>query len=230
MTRAAAIEGFETFVDRTVEATRREFSVGRALRGTGLGPGGAVVDRLRRRTDALERRVVEPELDAYRQRSVEQFRVILTAVESDRPFEAFEADLLEHDSVIEALDPDLPPERRREVVEDVLDRLQRLGDGVAPVVERSEDEFWPAVRGAFDEESARSLVETVVPFTGPLRRHRDAVAFEVRIAPADVLSGPLAGRLPTVSLDYTDEAVRAMRGAERQVVHEAKSDVAERFD
>ncbi|ELZ21131.1 hypothetical protein C475_19273 [Halosimplex carlsbadense 2-9-1] len=230
MTRAAAVDGFETFVDRTAEATRREFSVERALRGTGLGPGGALVDRLRRHTDALERQVVEPELEAYRQRSVEQFRVILTAVKDDRPVGAVETELLEHDSMVQALDPDLTPERRRAVVEDVLGRLQRLGDGVVPIVERPEDEFWPAVRNAFDEERARSLVETVVPFTGPLRRHRDAFAFEVRIDPADVLSGPLAGRLPAVSLDYTDEAVRAMRRAERRVVHEAKSDVAEQFD
>jgi hypothetical protein len=230
MTRAAVIDGFETFVDRTVEATRREFSVGRALRGTGLGPGGVVVDQLRRHTETLERRVVEPELEAYRRRSVEQFHVVLAAVESDRPVEAFETELLEHDSVVQALDPDLPSERRRAVVEDVLGRLQRLGDGVAPVVERPEDEFWPAVRGAFDEENAHSLVETVVPFTGPLRRHRDAFAFEVRIDPADVLSGPLAGRLPAVSLDYTDEAIRAMRRAEQRVIHEARSDVVERFD
>jgi len=155
---------------------------------------------------------------------------VLTAVESERPVEAFEAELLDHDSMVQALDPDLSPERRRVVVDDVVDRLRRLGDGVAPVVERPEDEFWPAVRGAFDEKHARSLVETVVPFTGPLRRHRDAFAFEVRIDPADVLSSPLAGRLPTVSLEYTDEAIRAMRRAERRVVHEATSDVADRFD
>ncbi|EMA36912.1 hypothetical protein [Halococcus hamelinensis] len=218
------------FVDRTAEATRREFSVEQALRGTGLGPGGAVVDHLRRHADALERHVVEPELEAYRRHSVEQFRVVLTAVESDRPVGAFEKDLLEYDSMMQALDRDLPSERRRAVVEDVLDRLQRLGDGVEPIVERPEDEFWPAVKGALDQESVRSLVETVVPFTGPLRRHRDTFAFEVRIDPADVLSSPLTGRLPAVSLDYTDEVVRAMRRAERQVVHETKSDVSERFD
>jgi hypothetical protein len=229
MTRAAALDGFETFVDRTAEATRREFSVGRALRGTGLGPGGAVVDRLRRNTDALERRVVEPELEAYRERAVEQFRVVLDYVESDASIEAFEADLLEHDSAVQALDPTLGPDERRAVVEDVLDRLRRLGDGVAPVVERPEDEFWPAVRAAFDREGALALVETVVPFTGPLRRHREAFAFEVRVDPADVLGGPLAGTLPTVSLDYTDEAVRAMRRAEQRVVHEARADVNERF-
>ncbi|QPV63810.1 hypothetical protein I7X12_04045 [Halosimplex litoreum] len=229
MTRAAALEGFETFVDRTAEATRREFSVARALRGTGLGPGGVLVDRLRRNTDALERRVVDPELAAYRERAVEQFRVVLAYVESDEPIEAFEADLLEHDSAVDALAPTVGPDERRAVVEDVLARLQRLGDGVAPVVERPESAFWPAVRAAFDREEALALVETVVPFTGPLRRHREALAFEVRIDPADVLGGPLTGTLPTVSLDYTDEALRAMHRAEQRVVHEARADVTERF-
>ncbi len=83
MTREAAIEGVERFVDRTVDATRREFRVGHALRGTRLGPGGAVVDRLGREADALERRVVEPELDTYRRRSIEQFEVVFAYAESD---------------------------------------------------------------------------------------------------------------------------------------------------
>lgn len=230
MTRAAAIEGFETFVDRTADATRREFSVGRALRGTGLGPGGVVVDRLRRNTDALERRVVEPELDAYRERAVDQFRVVLDYVESDDPIDSFESELLALDSSVQALDPALPDDKRREVVSDVLARLERLGDGVAPVVDRPEDEFWAAVLAAYDREGALSLVDQVVPFTGPLRRHREAFAFEVRIDPDDVLAGPLSGRLPSVSLEYTDEAVRAMYRAEQRVVRDAKSEVKRRFD
>lgn len=68
-------------------ATREEFSVGRALRGTGLGPGGTVVDRLRRNAETLERRVVEPELTRYRERALEQFDVVLEYAEIDDRFE-----------------------------------------------------------------------------------------------------------------------------------------------
>jgi hypothetical protein len=44
-----------------------------------------------------------------------------------------------------------------------------------------------------------------------------------------VLGGPFAGRMPSVSIDYTDEAVRAMRRAEQRVVDETKRTVRELF-
>ena len=229
MTREAATEGVERFVDRTVEATRREFRVGRALRGTGLGPGGALVDRLRREADALERRVVEPELDAYRRRSIEQFEVVLTYAESDDPIDAFAAELLERDSYLESLDPDVSSETHDAVVDDLLARLERLGDGIEPLVRRPEDEFWSAVLAAYDRPAAIELVEEAFPFTGPLREHRDAFAFTVEIDPGAVLGGVLANGLPTATVDYTDEAIRAMRRAERQVVHETKGEIETRF-
>ena len=229
MTREAATEGVERFVDRTVEATRREFRVGRALRGTGLGPGGALVDRLRREADALERRVVEPELDTYRQRSIEQFEVVLSYAESDEPIDVFADELLERDSYLESLDPAVSSETRAAVVDDLLARLERLGDGIEPLVRRSEDEFWPAVSAAYDRPAAIELVEEAFPFTGPLREHRGAFAFTVAIDPGAVLGGVLANGLPTATIDYTDEAIRAMRRAERQVVHETKGEIETRF-
>ena len=229
MTREAAIEGVERFVDRTVDATRREFKVGRALRGTGLGPGGALVDRLRNEADALERRVVEPELDTYRRRSIEQFEVVLAYAESDDPIDAFADELLERDSYLESLDPAITPETRDALVDDLLARLERLGEGIEPIVRRPEDAFWPAVVAAYDRPAAIELVEEGFPFTGPLRDHRDAFAFTVEIDPGSILGGVLANGLPTATIDYTDEAIRAMRRAERQVVHETKDEVKRRF-
>ncbi|MFB6173543.1 MAG: hypothetical protein ABEI39_02780 [Halobacteriales archaeon] len=229
MSREAADRGFERFVDETIEATRREFSVARALRDTGLGPGGAIIDRLRENAGTLERLVVEPEFATYRRRSVEQYRVVLDYVESDGSFEAFEDELLEHDNYVRAFDGSATEARREAVLEDVLARLERLGEGVRPIVERPEDEFWPAVTAALDRGEALELIEEVFPFTGPLRRHRDAFAFEVEIDPGDVLGGPLAGGLPGVSVEYTDEAIRAMRRAERAVVRETKAEVRDRY-
>lgn len=230
MTRAAAEAGFETFVEDTIDATRREFSLGRALRGTGLGPGGSVLDRLRENADALERRVVSSELDEYRQRSLDQFAVVLDYVESDDPIGAFEDDLLARDSYVEAIDEDIPAAKRRAITDAVLARLERLGDGVEPIVDAPEDEFFPALRTAYDRETALELVEETFPFTGPLRTHRRAITFAVEVDPGEVLGGPLASRLPSVSIEYTDEALRAMRRAERQVVHDTKAEVRERFE
>ena len=229
MSREAAIGGLETFVHETVEATRQEFRVANVLRGTGLGPGGILIDQLRENADALERQVVEPELDVYRRRSVEQLRVVVTYAESERSIDAFEAELLEHDGYLDTLDPNASPAKRQAVTDDVLARLERLGDGIEPVVRRPEEEFWPAVRAAFDRDEALELVDDVFPFTGPLWRHREAFAFTVEIDPGEVLGGPFAGSLPSASLEYTDEAIRAMRRAEQRVVQQTKTTVERRF-
>jgi hypothetical protein len=230
MSRRAAKAGFETFVDDATEATRREFSVARALEGTGLGLGGAVVDRLRREADTLERVLVEPELATYRRRSLAQFDLVLDYVESDEPIEVFEAELLARDGYTDAFRSDLPASRRQAIEAELLERLQRLGDGIEPLVERPETEFWPAVRAAFERDEALDLVETTFPFTGPLGRNRDAFVFAVDLDPSEVVGGPLATGLPTASIEYTDEAIRAMERAERRIVRETKAEVDKRFD
>jgi hypothetical protein len=230
MGRRAAEDGFERFVEPTVTAIRREFSLERALRGSGLGVGGRVVDRLRAHTEALERRFVDPEFDAYRQRSLDQFRVVLDYVESEEPIEAFEEELLAHDSYVAALDPSVTPGQRATVTEEVLTRLQRLGDGVEPIVRRPEEEFWAATDAAFDRADALTLIEEAFPFTGPLRSHGDLFAFEIEVDPGEVIGGPLAAPLPGVRIDYTKEAIRAMTRAERQVVHELKGEVRSRVE
>lgn len=230
MSRRAAEEGFERFLESTVTAIRREFSVERALRGTRLGPGGRLVDRVRTRSDALERRLVGPEFDAYRERSLEQFRLLLDWVESDEPFEAFEEELLARDSYVEALDSTATPRERAAVAEEILDRLRRLGTGIEPIVRRPEDRFWPAAAAAFTRAEATALVEEAFPFTGPLRAHRDLFAFEVTLDPSEVVGGPFASTLPSVTVDYTDEAIHAMTRAEQQVIHELTDAVRSRVD
>lgn len=230
MSRAAARTGFESFLEAIVTATREEFSVGRALHGTGLGVGGTVVDRLRANADALERRVVEPELATYRERALDQFDVVLEYADGDEPIEGFRDDLLEHDSYVESLDGRTHTRTREALVDDVLERNRRLGDALEPIVDRPEDGFWPAMMAALDRNGAIELVERAFPFTGPLRRHRDAVVFEIRIDPQDVIGGPFAWGLPSVRIEYTDEAIRAMHRAERRVIRETKGEIRDRFD
>lgn len=231
MTRAAAQAGFESFLEDTVAATREEFSVERALRGTapGLSVGGRVLDKLRDHAETLERRVVDPELDEYRERARRQFAVVLDYAEGDAPIETYREELLAHDTYVSALDPDVSGRKREAVVGDVLDRHRRLGDGLRPLVESDHDDFWTAAEATLDREQATDLVEEAFPFTGPLRRHRDAIAMEVRIDPGDVLGG-LAAALPAVGVEYTDEALRAMTRAEAAVIDETKRDLDARYD
>ncbi len=230
MSRRAAEAGVERFVDETVTAVREEFSVERALRGTGLGAGGFLLDRLRENAPALERRVVEPEVADYRERSLEQLRILLDAVERGEPVDAVADELLAVDGYIDALGPTVTPDQRATVADDVLDRLERLGEGIAPIVERPEDEFWAAAEAALDRDAAGRLVEEGFPFTGPLRSHRGLFVFEVRLDPNEVVDGPFLPQLPTARIEYTDEAIRAMSRAERRIVADLRRELRTRFD
>jgi hypothetical protein len=230
MTRAAAKSGFETFLSDAVTATRREFRVERALRDTGLGPAGAVIDRVRENADALERRVVEPELAAYRDDALSQFDAVLRYASGDEPIDAYADELVARDGFYASLAADVDDRTRAAVEEAIVARSERLGDAVRPIVDRPEDAFWPATTAAFDRDEATALVEEAFPFTGVLREFPTAFAFEARIDPQEVIGGPFAAALPTVSVEYTDEAKRAMRRAERRVIEETKREVASRFD
>lgn len=229
MSRRAAEAGFEEFLDATLDAIHEEFSIARTLRGSGTGRGGLAVDRLLKNAGALDRHVVEPELASYRERLLAQFRVLLEYVEGEEPLAAFADDLLAHDVFVGALRPDVDAEEREQVTDDVLASLQRLADGLEPVVRRPEDEFWAAAEAAFDRSTAIDLVEEAFPFTGPLRGRETLFAFEAHIDPSEIL-GPLALALPSFTVDYTDEAVRAMTTGERRVVDDLRREVERRFD
>jgi hypothetical protein len=215
VTEAAVRRGFETFVDETIAATRGAFDVAAAVDGV----GGRLADRLLSASGRLERRVVRPELRAYRDRVLDQFDAILAYAAGDEPFAAHEATIRDRDPYLASLRPGLPADRREAVAADVLARGRRLGDAVAPLVAEPADGFWVAVTAAYPEDRARELVREQFAFTGPFADHRGAFRFETRVDAGDVLdAGPLGAALPTVTVRYTDEAIRAMRRAESRVV------------
>lgn len=233
MTRRAVESGFERFVDEAITATAEEFSVSRALRRGTRGPGRGVVDRLLTDSDALRRRVVQPELDGYRRRTIDQFDLLLDWVESDDDLERYRAELLDADAFAAAIRDSVSTDRQQELEDVLLGRLERLGRAVEPVVAAPETEFWPAVRATLTAEQARELVADHFAFTWPVREHRDAFELSTRFEASEVLGGLgglLGGGLPTVEVAYTDEAIRAMRRAERQVIAEANREIDRRFE
>jgi len=232
VTRAAAREAFETFITDAVEATYREFNVVAALQGART-PGSGTVDRLLKRSDALDRRVVRPELRAFRADVIDQFDVLLAYVTSGEDVEAYREELLAADRYANSMREGLPPDRRKRLEDRLLARQRRLGDAIEPIVASPRDGYWPALLEAFDREGALALIEEHFEFTGPLREERDAFALRTRIDPADVLPGVgslLGSAMPEITVEYTDEAVRAMREAERRVIAETRAEIRERFD
>lgn len=229
MTRRAAETGLERFTNRTIDATHEEFSVGRALEGTTLGPGGMLVDRLRDNTDLLERHVMEPELDVYRERTIRQFSVLLDYVESDEDMAAFEAELLANDNYMDALKPTVSADTRDEVAAATLDRLGRLAAGLEPIVESPEDDFWAAAETSLDRASALELIDDAVRFTRPIQQFEGAFVFETGLDPNEILTSRLLPSLPEVTIEYTDEAIRSMTVAEERIVGELQDEVETRF-
>jgi hypothetical protein len=226
MTRAAVRDGFERFVTDAIEQTGEEFSISAVI-----GGGGGTLDQLLGDSEVLQENIVEPELDQQREATVEQFEVILDWVESEERFEAYSEEILAAGPFAESLRDDLTAEQRETVQSGLLDRHRSLGEAVTELVAAEEEEFWAAARAELDQETATELVEKQFAFTGPLEEHRDAFAMEVTIDPEEILGG-LGGMFggSTFDIEYTDEALRAMAHAERNVIADAKAEVAERFD
>ena len=230
MTRAAVEAGFEQFVDDAIRATAEAFAVGNALGGTDGPPG--VVDRLVSNSAAVERSVVQPELESYRRDVLAQFDAVLDAVESPEPWDAHADRVLELDRYRVAMRDSLSSSRRETVESALLDRQRGLADAVAPMVSADADAFWPAVTETLSVSEARTVVDDHFEFTRPLEAFPDAFAFATTVDPADVLGGLgglLAGGLPTLQVEFTDEAARAMRRAEERVSEQAHREIDRRF-
>lgn len=232
VTREAARDGFERFVDDAIDVTMTQFSVTRAVRQGVRGPGGKVVDRLLKNSEVLHERVVRPELDDYRDQILSQFDVVLDYAADDAGIESYREDILAADSYARALKETLSAERRESIHDRLVARQQRLGEAVKPLIAAPEDDFWAALETAFDRPEAESLVEDHFAFTGPLREHRNAFEMATAFDPADVVGGSigsLLGGLPTVEVDYTDEAIRSMARAEKQVIGDTKAELEQRL-
>ncbi|WP_336328342.1 hypothetical protein [Halovenus sp. HT40] len=227
MTRAAVQEGFERFVSDAIEQTAAEFSISAVIGG---GDGGAL-DQFLGDSDVLQENIVEPELEEYRQETVDQFEVILDWVESDDDIDAYRQELLETGPFSDSIRGNLPAQRRTEVEDRLVERHRQLGEAVSGLVTSEKTEFWPAARAELDRETAAELVEEHFAFTGPLEEHRDAFAMVTTLDPEEILGG-LGGMFggSTFDIDYTDEAMRAMRHAEREVIADAKAEVSDRFE
>ena len=233
MTERAAQQGFETFVDDAIEITREQFSISRALTGT-RGVSGSIIDRAVQNSETFDRRVVGPELATYRDRIVGQFEVVLEYATDPNPDEAaYRNRILDRDAYLDALREKIAPDRQAEIEDRLVARQLRLGDAVRPLVESDREEFWPAVRDAFDHDEAMRFVDEQFRFAGPLRTDADAFRFTATFDPDTVVDGSLASALtsgmPSVTVEFTDEAVRSITRAETTVVERAKRRVDRRF-
>lgn len=226
MTREAVQAGFERFVGEAIEETAAEFSVSRALGGE----SGGMVDKFVGNSDAIHEKIVEPELAEYEEKTITQFEYILDWVESGDPIEAHREKILRAGAFVETIRDDLPPERREAVEATLTARHRSLGEAVEPLVQSPEAEFWTCARTVLERDQASELVEEQFAFTGPIVDHRAAFEMKKTVDPEELVSG-LGGLLgSSFDVEFTDEALRAMRHAERSVIVETKRELDEQFE
>jgi hypothetical protein len=229
VTRRAVEDGFERYLSDLVDETYAAFDVAAVLRGS-RGGGSRAVSKLLKNSRPLERHVVRPKLREYQREIMAQFDPVLDyAAETDATFEAYTDDVLARDIYWNSLADSVRGERRETIREALLSRQRSFGDDLAPIIAAESDDFWTAVTQAYDREEAIDVVETHFEYSTPLREHRDAFVFELEIDPGDVLGG-LARALPSLEVEFTDEALRSMRRAEQRVIPEAKTDVEDAYE
>ncbi len=231
MTREAVIDGFEEFISEAITETMAEFSVTRALQNGVQGPGSRTVDRLVKETPTIQQEVVEPQLRSYRDQTVNQFNVILDYAESDDPIDAYRQELLDVGAFASEIRTGIPERRQQQAREALIERHRQLGDAVVPLLESPESTFWGAARDALTADESNRLVETHFAFSQPIQEYSDAYALSTELDLSIVLGrvGRLLGD-PTIEVEYTDEALRALQRAEQQVIHNAKQEIATKFE
>jgi len=228
VTREAVVRGYEQFVGDAIEQTVAEFSLTRAVQNGVEAPGGGVIDKLLKNSERIQRTVVQPELEMYRDRAFEQLDVLLEYVDSDEEIDAYRERFVEVGPFENELREDLSARRRKEVLDFMLDRYERFGDALVPLLESPETAFWDAAVGALTADESRRLVEEHFRYTEPLREYPDAFRLVATINGTDVL-GPLGLAFGSVDVVYTEEAIRATAVAEEAVIEAAKAEISERF-
>lgn len=230
MTRAALEAGFSKYVDDIISEAYDAFDVTAAFRGR-TSQSGQLVSALVKKNAVLDRYVVQPELQSYKEDVLQQVQPILDyAADPDADFAEYHDAVLAHDTYYQELREDISTERRQEIRDHLLDRQRRLGDAAAPLVEADEDEFWPAVEATLSRQAAESLIETHFAFTEPLREYPDAFTFDAELDVGEVMGGPLAIGAPTLRLDFTDEVRRVLIRAEQRTIDRVLTEVAQRYD
>ncbi|WP_424000789.1 hypothetical protein ACOZ4I_14605 [Haloarcula salina] len=229
MTRRAVEQQFERYLSQFVDETYAAFDVGAVLRGS-RGGGSRVAGKLLKNSQPVERHVVRPKLRAYQQQILDQLEPVLDyAEETDAAFDAYADEVLARDLYWNALREEVRGDRREQIRERLLARQRSFGDDLAPLVAADTDDFWAAVADAYDRKTATEVLREHLEFTVPLREERDAFAFELTIDPGEVLGG-LARALPSLTVEFTDEALRSMRTAEERVIPQATADVEQAYE
>ena len=202
--REAVLEQFEFFMERIIDDALAEFEPFRVVDMNGM-PGN---DRVKKALGP----VIRDELQKIRASVETQFGVVMKYAETGDE-EGCRRRFLRNDVFYNSFEGDR--RTRRSLEDDLTERMTRMGDDMAPLVETGEDCFWDAVVAAYDEDEAREMLPRHFEYTETLKEYADDLCLTVRVG----------GRLLGADVEYTGEAMRVLDGAETRLRDDLRDEV-----
>ena len=90
----------------------------------------------------------------------------------------------------------------------LLARYRRIGKEFGPIAGFPEDGFWDAAKGAYGRDETVEALDHLFGYADTVEEHADGVSLDMTVASRNV--------------DYTDEALRALRSTEERLFERMK--------
>ncbi len=222
MTREAALSGFRAMIDAGLAFVNAEFRIEHAV---SEADEQHVVDFVRTHEQTIERLVVAPAFVTYKRSALTQFEHVIDCIEADEPLSDHRRTLIAADPLLPAIDSE--SEDRLNAVGSIWSRIQWIQIAFEPIVTSESNDFWPALTTVFDRRSAEDRLLPALAFAAPAREHPGAFQFTIELGAVDDQYVPAS--LHSGSLEYTDEAIRALTRGERRLDSLIRRQLDERF-
>ncbi len=185
---------FDDFVGVVMEAALDEMEPLRVVSGHSL-PGNSAAK-------SVAGPIIESEVERFHRSIGDQFDVVLDYAEAEArgesyDFGSYESEFLDNDVFIDSC-------RDPSIRDDLVERIEVMGEDMCRMMETGEETFWDAAYEAFDVEEALELVNYHFGYSDTLREYEPALQLE-----AEVGRGPFSA-----SFEYTDEALRVIEHGE----------------
>lgn len=202
--------GFRAMIDAGIAFVRAEFRLDHAVSEVGEAD---LVELVRAHEGAIERHVITPAFAAHKRGAVDQFEHVLACIEAEEPLVERRRAILAADPLVPAIDADATD--RRDAVGSIWSRMQALRTAFEPVVWSDRDDFWAAFTTVYDRDTAEERLLPALAFADPVHRHPTAFRFRTELGESEETDVP--GLLSGISIDYTDEAIRALSRGDRRL-------------
>ncbi len=192
--RAMLERRFDEYVDHVMKEALDEMEPLRVVSGHSL-PGNSAAK-------SVAKPIIESEVERFHRSISDQFEIVLDYAEVEArgdsyDFDDYQNEFLDNDVFIDSC-------RDPSIEDDLVERIEVMGEDMCRMMETGEDSFWNAAYEAFSIEEAYELVDYHFGYSSTLREYERDLELE-----AEVGRGPFS-----TSFEYTDEALRVIEHGE----------------